>query len=102
MMIWLIFAVQYLTRCIMCLLPPCPAQQAITGSLMDEVPDALYGTPYDAKKREQGEDWPVAGHNMIGHKRMRQLRRCARRWRRCSARVSRGTLWSWGCGAAAP
>lgn len=33
---------------------PCPAEQAITGSLMDVVPDALYGTPYDAKKREEG------------------------------------------------
>ena len=49
-------------------------EMALTGSLMDEVPNLMHGAPYKFEIRENGQDWPTAGHTMVGHKRLRNVR----------------------------
>eukprot|EP00756_Hemistasia_phaeocysticola_P014918 Hpha_TRINITY_DN15371_c1_g5::TRINITY_DN15371_c1_g5_i4::g.92327::m.92327 len=49
------------------------AEMAITGSLMDEVP-GTDGLPYTFHLRAKGLDYPVAGHTMVGHLRLRNVR----------------------------
>ena len=50
------------------------AEMSITGSLMDEVPNLMGLARYDFGIRANGEDWPAAGHTMVGHMRLRNVR----------------------------
>ena len=50
------------------------AEMSITGSLMDEVPNLMGLAPYDFRIRANGQDWPAAGHTMVGHMRLRNVR----------------------------
>jgi len=48
-------------------------EMALTGSLMDEV-GSSQSNRYSFKTRANGQDWPVAGHTMVGHMRLRNVR----------------------------
>lgn len=59
-------------------------EQAVTGSLFDEMGscnggdsgcDAAQVKPYNASVRMRGNDWPYVGHTMVGHLRLRNIRR---------------------------
>ena len=50
------------------------AEMSITGSLMDEVPNLMGLARYDFRIRANGQDWPAAGHTMVGHMRLRNVR----------------------------
>lgn len=55
-------------------------ENAVTGSLFDEIGACanaectLGALPYDASKRERGNDWPAVGHTMVGHKRLQNVK----------------------------
>ena len=66
-------------------------EQSVTGSLFDELgayetpasstrstrnstDRAMNVVPFDPKLREEGHDFPVAGHTMVGHKRLQNVR----------------------------
>lgn len=40
---------------------------------------AIFGSPSDRAKREEGRDWPVFAHTMMGSRRLAQLRWCVER-----------------------
>lgn len=59
------------------------AKEALTGSLMDELGRCNGGrggcelshvAPYKHSLRLGGNDWPVAGHTMVGHKRLDNIK----------------------------
>lgn len=40
---------------------------------------AMFGSPVDAANREEGRDWPVFAHTMMGSRRLSHLRSCVER-----------------------
>ena len=50
-------------------------EMAVTGSLMDEIPNQGPGKSkqYSLRDRANGKDWPAAGHTMVGHMRLRNI-----------------------------
>lgn len=58
-------------------------ENAVTGSLYDELGacvgggrmcEAATAVPFQASLRENGNDWPLVGHTMVGHVRLRNVK----------------------------
>lgn len=60
-------------------------QAVITNTIYEDVPIPVWGAqPYERETRDNGRDWPMVAHSMIGSKRMSNLRFA------CSQVIERG------------
>jgi hypothetical protein len=88
-------------------------QAVITNTIYEDVPIPVWGAqPYERETRDNGRDWPMVAHSMIGSKRMSNLRFACSQviergvegdfietgvWRGGASIFMRGVLKAYGC-----